>query len=99
MYIESAQTIVLLEKNRKTLETYLASDLIDAKFFTEDAEKELFFATYPAIFNDDNETPTKWVGKEAIEENFKWNAGAFKGRVLDLQLFSTQNPNRFFAEF
>ncbi|KAL1897972.1 hypothetical protein Sste5346_003825 [Sporothrix stenoceras] len=95
---ESAKVIALREKNRKTVDAYIASGFGDLSLFSEDAYKELSFATYPALFNDDNETPMSWKGKEALTGNFKFNADNFRGGAKSYTLFSTNDPSRFFAE-
>ncbi|KAL3462803.1 phenazine biosynthesis protein A/B [Aspergillus heterothallicus] len=96
---DTPQQALLRQKNRATVEKYLAtSGIARAECFTPDGIKELTFATHASPLSPDNTSPVVWKGRTALEENFRFNAANFTGSWLNPKVYETQDPNKFWVE-
>lgn len=96
---DTEQQALLRQKNRATVEKYLStSGLSRAECFITDGIKELTFATHASPLSPDNTSPIVFKGRQALEENFCYNAANFSGSWLNPKVYETQDPNKFWVE-
>lgn len=82
--------------NRALIQRYLSDIHRDIdEFFTDDAVKEITFATF---FSADG-SPMQWQGKDALRANAEANARRIDSyEWKDVRISSTDDPDRFFVE-
>ncbi len=85
----------LREKNLRTIHAFLKDGTVGVVDpYTDDGIKELTFVT----FMSPDGTPLRYVGKEEIRKNAKFNeTGVSSCMWKNLKIYSTQDPDVFWA--